>query len=147
MPRRIPTSHRNAFTLVEILIVVIIMGILAAIVIPQFSNASQTSRTDALKEQLHTVREAIAAYRMQHMDNWPNLSSGWTPLMTQTNAQGGTSGGPLFGPYLLVPPVNAVSGGSQITTTAAAGYDYVWAGSTGTLTALDGQGNLFDENQ
>jgi general secretion pathway protein G len=140
-------SRRHGFTLVEILIVVIILGILASVVIPQFSNASQDSRSSALKEQLHTVRTAIEAYRLEHMDTWPDLSNGWTPLLTQTNAQGGTGSGPLFGPYLSDTPTNAVSGGSHISTTADPGVDYVWTSSTGTLTALDGQGNLFNESQ
>jgi general secretion pathway protein G len=139
--------RRSGFTLVEILIVVLILGILAGVVIPQFSNASEDSRCGALEEQLHTVRTAISAYRLDHMDTWPDLSGGWTPLLTQTNAQGGTGSGPLFGPYLTEPPVNPVSGGSHLSTTADVGVDYVWSPATGTLTALDGQGNMFNESQ
>jgi prepilin-type N-terminal cleavage/methylation domain-containing protein len=47
---------RKGFTLVEILIVVIILGILAAIVIPQFTQASTEARLSNLKTNLQTVR-------------------------------------------------------------------------------------------
>ena len=49
-------TRRAGFTLVEILIVVIILGILAAIVIPQFTNASQDARESSLLSQLQTLR-------------------------------------------------------------------------------------------
>ena len=45
-------ARKTGFTLVEILIVVIILGILAAIVIPQFTNASQDAIESALLSQL-----------------------------------------------------------------------------------------------
>ena len=83
---------------------------------------------------------------MQHMDQWPDLSSNWNLLTTQTNAQGGTTGPILYGPYLLAPPVNAISGGSTVSTTASAGVDWVWSPNSGTLTALDAQGNSFNES-
>ena len=138
---------RRGFTLVEIVIVVIILGILAGVVIPQFSSASQDSRNGALKSQLQEVRSAIQAYRMQHMDQWPDLSSNnWTPLTTQTNAQGGTTGPILYGPYLINPPINVLSGGSTVSTSAAVGVDWVWSPATGTITALDAQGNSFNES-
>ena len=47
------TKRKNSgFTLVEILIVVVILGILAAIVIPQFSQASNEARESSLKSNL-----------------------------------------------------------------------------------------------
>ena len=137
----------RGFTLIEILIVVIILGILAAIVVPQFSNASQDSRNTALKSQLETVRSAIDIYKMQHMDQLPDLSSSWTVLMTQTNPQGGTTGSILVGPYLPTVPVNAITGGSTVSTSAHAGIDWVWNPAAGTLIALDLQGNPFNEAQ
>jgi general secretion pathway protein G len=142
-------KHRRGvpggFTLVEILIVVIILGILAAIVIPQFSSASQDSRTGSLKAQLQTIRSAIGVYQLQHMDKLPDLSTGWTPLLTQTTPQGASTGSPLYGPYLSTAPLNAVTGGTTISTAAGAGVDWLWTASTGTLVALDGQGNVFSE--
>jgi len=62
---------RNAFTLVEILIVVVILGILAAIVIPQFSEASSEARLNSLLGNLQTVRSQLQLYKVQHRDLLP----------------------------------------------------------------------------
>ena len=54
------------FTLVELLIVVIILAILAAIVVPQFSSSTQDAKISALDSSLSNVRSAIDLYRQQH---------------------------------------------------------------------------------
>ncbi|MDZ4754174.1 MAG: prepilin-type N-terminal cleavage/methylation domain-containing protein [Phycisphaerae bacterium] len=58
--------RQRGFTLIEILIVVVILGILAAIVIPQFTNASQDAQVSAVKSQLQTVRSQIELYRIKN---------------------------------------------------------------------------------
>ncbi len=61
-----PTSlrnRRNAFTLVELLIVIIIIAVLAAIAIPKFSNSTTRSKESALRSNLKLVRNAIELYR------------------------------------------------------------------------------------
>ena len=60
--------RRTGFTLIEILIVVIILGILASIVIPQFSNASHITRENTMKEDLRYLRSQITVFRFQHRD-------------------------------------------------------------------------------
>ena len=64
-------SARRGFTLIEILIVVIILGILAAIVIPQFSSASGDARKASLQSTAQTLRSQIALYKLQHNDKLP----------------------------------------------------------------------------
>lgn len=54
------------FSLVEILIVVSIIGILAAIVIPEFQNHSLQATETATKDNLSILRKAIELYAMQH---------------------------------------------------------------------------------
>ncbi len=56
-------SIRKAFTLVEILIVVVILGILAAIVVPQFTNATQDAQAGNIQTQLDTLNNQIELYR------------------------------------------------------------------------------------
>ena len=53
---------KTAFTLVEILIVVAILGIIAAVVIPEFQNSSQLAKESAAKKTLQILRTAIERY-------------------------------------------------------------------------------------
>ncbi len=53
------TSAKTAFTLVEVLIVVIILGLLAAVVVPQFSTAAQDSHAAGLQTTLSIVKTQI----------------------------------------------------------------------------------------
>ncbi len=63
---RTQRHNRSGFTLIEILIVVVILGILAAIVIPQFTDASQEAGESSTKSQLQTVRSQIELYRVKN---------------------------------------------------------------------------------
>src|SRR5437016_14045133 len=69
-------GRRGAFTLIEILIVVVIIGILATIVIPQFSNASINARENTLKDELRYLRTQIVVYKAQHHDIAPGYPNG-----------------------------------------------------------------------
>lgn len=57
--KRTRDNFRSAFTLLELLIVVVILGILAAIVVPQYSDASQEATGATLRTIIHTVRTRI----------------------------------------------------------------------------------------
>src|SRR3954468_21850549 len=82
-------NNNKGFTLVEILIVVIILGILAAIVIPQFTNASTDARKNSLTSQLQTIRSQIEMFKLQHNDNLPDFAtSQWGQMTAQTNSSG-----------------------------------------------------------
>ena len=63
--------RNGAFTLVEILLVVVILGVLAAIVIPRFSEATSEAHLNTLRANLQTFRSQIELYKVQHYDLLP----------------------------------------------------------------------------
>jgi general secretion pathway protein G len=129
----------RAFTLVEILIVVVILGILAAVVVPQFSSATQEARQGNLKTQLQILNSQIAIYAARSGNAYPDFAAdGWGSQANISTMIGGS--------YLKAPPVNpawttsnpgptsiAVTGDATIRGSAAAAW--VWNTSTKTLYA------------
>ena len=65
---------RSAFTLVEILIVVIILGILAAITVPKLSDAASDSESAMLKSNASLLQKQIELYIIQHGGKGPHLN-------------------------------------------------------------------------
>lgn len=103
---------RKAFTLVEILIVVVILGILAAIVVPQFTNATQDAQAGNIKAQLDTLNNQIELYRAR-TNAYPDFTSStvWDTLKT--------------GGYIKNPPKNPYNGSSEVDI-GAANNDHGW---------------------
>lgn len=82
MPR-ISTHARNAFTLVEILIVVVILGIIAAIVVPSFANAVEPSKHASFATSCKAFSQAMMYYRAEN-GQWPeDGTSGQAPAGTE----------------------------------------------------------------
>jgi general secretion pathway protein G len=103
---------KSGFTLVEILIVVVILGILAAIVIPQFTEASTEARTSSLMSNLQTIRSQLELYAVQHNDADPVLASFLAQMTQQTDIDG--NAGTDFGPYLQQIPPNPFTNSSTV---------------------------------
>jgi general secretion pathway protein G len=110
---------KSGFTLVEILIVVVILGILAAIVIPQFTEASTEAKTSSLCTDLQTMRSQIELYKIQHNDNPPSLASFVAQMTAQTDIAG--AAGTDYGPYLQKIPTNQFNDDDTVEASGAIG--------------------------
>lgn len=77
---------RRAFTLVEILIVVVILGILGSVVVPQFASATSQAKQVATLEHLGRLRRALAVYYVRNNASYPGIAAGtatWGELLTE----------------------------------------------------------------
>ena len=120
------TRRRSAFTLIEVLIVVVIMAVLAATIIPQFSSSATDAKTSALKFNLQSLRSQIELYKLHHNGTVPTLVGGALPGLTSATAADGTLGGTApdashpYGPYMVNGmPLNSFSNGNLVTATTS----------------------------
>ena len=131
----------RAFTLVEILVVVVILGILAGIVLPQFSSAAGDSKDSALQQNLFRMRQQIELYKQEHNGSYPSLAN-FIDQMTLASDQAGntaaigTAGYPL-GPYLQKMPRNPFTDTIPIGDGAVGTSAWYYDESTGHLAPND----------
>jgi general secretion pathway protein G len=78
------TRSRNygakAFTLIEIMVVVIILGILAATIIPQFIGTTEDARLSKAKADVAELQSALERFYV-HMDRYPTMEEGLKALV------------------------------------------------------------------
>jgi len=123
-----PAAPRG-FTLIEILIVVVMLGILAALAIPQFSNATTEARENMLAENLRVIKAQIGTYRAQHWDMPPGYPDGdvaaapteqafVSQLTRFTDEQGAVSDARSdrfkYGPYMREIPKDPINGQNAV---------------------------------
>jgi len=131
--KRTTIRRTKGFTLVEILIVVVLLGVMAAIVIPAIGNGATSARETTLSMDLSLLRRFIPVYTSQHREVPPGYPGGnrsaaptaeafvdqatlSSNIDGQTAARG-TDGFPL-GPYLSNIPANPFNKLSTVTVLA-----------------------------
>jgi type II secretory pathway pseudopilin PulG len=116
-PRR-NAPHGAAFTIIEMLMVIVALAIMAGIVIPQVSGAVDDAKHGTMLANLHEVTNAIERYRMDHSGMPPDLhvSRRLPQLTSKTNVDGDIGSGPgyIYGPYLIEMPDNPLSGTAAV---------------------------------
>ena len=141
-------KSRKGFTLVEILIVVIILGILAAIVIPQFTNASEDARKSNMRSQLQTLRSQIELFKLQHRDDAPQLiTTGWTVFTSKTDETGAVDPAGEFGPYMQAPAVNPLTNSDTVAAAASDSTGWVYNEATGEIHGVNKAGAQSDDGE
>lgn len=125
---------RKAFTLVEILIVVVILGILAAIVVPQFTSATEEARTGSVESQLKTIDSALELFRAR-TGSYPNGGTIADAVLEELNTQG----------YLKTIPVNPflddADAGNDVAEGAAPDDGVAGGAAAGWYIEADANGN------
>jgi len=114
-------NKKAGFTLIEILIVVVIMAVLAATVIPQFTESTADAKASSVLFNLHTLRSQIQLYRTHHDGLRP--SADLNELLKKTNAAGTQTGDTPFGPYLTKIPENSFTNSATVKSVTAAPTD------------------------
>jgi general secretion pathway protein G len=126
---------QTAFTLVEILIVVVILGILAAIVIPQFTSAAEDSKLSNLMSNLQAIRAQLELYKMHHNETYPTSIN--EQLTSKTDSDGTINASGAYGPYLHIFPINPFVDDpvEAVKTTGGSGEGWSYNSTTGVITA------------
>lgn len=132
--RSAPSRHHDGFTLIELMIVMIVIGVLAAIAIPSYSNNVRNAKEAVLREDLRTMRGAIDSYTIDKqkapqslddlvqsgylkampVDPFTKRSDTWVPAQSDTlsTTDQTDSGG-----------MNDVHSGAQITAADGSSYN------------------------
>jgi type II secretion system protein G len=116
---------RKAFTLIEILIVVILLAILAAIVIPMFSDATDQARQAKIDTDISSLESQIELYRAQ-TGGYPSALSDLESSVlagVDVNGDGVVNASDTYGPWIKDEPLRPN------------GANYTYTAATGTVTA------------
>jgi prepilin-type N-terminal cleavage/methylation domain-containing protein len=110
-------SHR-AFSLIELVIVVVIIGVISSIAVPRMLSAAETARANALKGSLSVLNKAAELYAAEHDGKSAAYDEAGTlgdasalikRLVARTLADGTIDSNGAYGPYLREMPLNPYS--------------------------------------
>lgn len=122
---------RRAFTLVELIVVIVILAILAGVAIPRYMNQNEFAKTAKLQDYLGKVRSAVGHFRLKASVDGAERYPTWQELCTQTTVlEGFTSSGSymsggdsyefFINPFSRAPGVFGTTAGDGVLTAAQA---------------------------
>lgn len=140
MRHNVINRAKRGFTLIEILIVVVILGILAAIVIPQFTDAADDAQLASVQSQIQTIRGQVELFNVQ-TGAYPTFAGGaWTELTSANYLQGDPRNAMRNNATDIVAGTAAPGAASG----AAAGDGWYWHTTNEIMYAIDNAGNVMD---
>lgn len=76
-------NKERGFSLLEIMVVLIIIGVMASIVAPRFIERADEAKVDSTKVQMKNIEQALKLYRLQH-GQYPSSSGGLKALVSSS---------------------------------------------------------------
>ncbi len=127
---------RKGFTLVELLIVIIIIAVLAAIAIPKFANSSTRGKESSLKANLKLYRNAVELFK-NDTGSYPATLTDLTATSAPANGKDSAGSSKAItpadwkGPYLNMQELDSVSGAAFTYSTTSPTVGLVSPSATG----------------
>ena len=159
LPGQTWTAQARGFSMLELVIVIAILGIVAAIAVPRLSRGTDGAADAALKRDLATMRNALELFRAEHNGALPPAGDIMPAMLIYSDHTGKTfhsekNTTQYFGPYLREPPplpVGRRKGNRELAAVDAVGVGWIYNASAGTIKAntdsdeKDASGTLYSD--